>query len=157
MAVYGGKSSPSTKDTITRIQFPTDVYSIWLRDWQGILVMILMRNGRRRLSLGCKISVCLNIAAGLRLELMTSDYSIHDGADVPDCTQVDEIQWTYNNGQFLVGSAYMYNYVRPPLTMADGRQMETHTGKTNSTSCWPMRSRNSSHLLQTFSSNLLAK
>jgi hypothetical protein len=44
---------------------------------------------------------------------MTSDYSIHDGADVPDCTKVDEIQWTYNNGQFLVGSAYMYNYVCP--------------------------------------------
>jgi len=41
---------------------------------------------------------------------MTSDYSIHDGADVPDCTQVDLIQWTYNNGQFLVGSAYLYNY-----------------------------------------------
>lgn len=52
------------------------------------------------------------LITGSDLELMTSDYSIHDGADVPDCTKVDEIQWTYNNGQFLVGSAYMYNYVR---------------------------------------------
>jgi len=41
---------------------------------------------------------------------MAQDYSIVDGADVPDCTQVDYIQWTYNNGQFLAGCAYLYNY-----------------------------------------------
>ena len=46
---------------------------------------------------------------------MTSDYSILDGGDVPDCTKIDGIQWTYNNGQFLVGSAYMYNYVYSPV------------------------------------------
>jgi hypothetical protein len=42
---------------------------------------------------------------------MADDYSIMDGGDVPDCTKLDSIQWTYNNGQFLVGSAYLYNYV----------------------------------------------
>jgi len=44
------------------------------------------------------------------IQLMTSDFSVHDGADVPDCTKIDYIQWTYNNGQFLAGSAFMYNY-----------------------------------------------
>ena len=46
---------------------------------------------------------------------MKDDYSIIDGADVPDCSIKDEIQWTYNNGQFLVGSAYLYNYVSSPM------------------------------------------
>lgn len=67
---------------------------------------------------------------------MTSDYSIHDGADVPDCTKVDEIQWTYNNGQFLVGSAYMYNYVCfSSEGTTNGRPMVTRTGKTNLIIC----------------------
>jgi mannan endo-1,6-alpha-mannosidase len=42
--------------------------------------------------------------------LMSSDYSIVDGADVPNCTDPDMIQWSYNNGQFLSGCAYLYNY-----------------------------------------------
>ena len=133
--VYDGKSSPSIKDTITRIQFRTDVYFTWLLDWQGILETIPMRNGHKRLLLGCKIFVCPIILTDLILELMTSDYSIHDGADVPDCTKVDEIQWTYNNGQFLVGSAFMYNYVHLFHDHTDGRQMAVHTGKINSTGC----------------------
>jgi Glycosyl hydrolase family 76 len=57
------------------------------------------------------------------LDLMESDYSIVDGGDVPTCTQIDPIQWTYNNGQFLAGSAYMYNYVFPstPFLIPDKR------------------------------------
>ena len=112
--VSAGKSSRSTKDTITRIQSRTDVYFTWLLGWQGILAMILMRNGHKRHLHGCKTSVCPFVGPCLMLEFMTSDYSIYDGADVPDCnTSVDNIQWTYNNGQFLAGSAFMYNYVHP--------------------------------------------
>jgi hypothetical protein len=50
-------------------------------------------------------------------DFMTDDFSLYDGGDVPYCTKVDQIQWTYNNGQFLVGSAYMYNYVSPPKSI----------------------------------------
>jgi mannan endo-1,6-alpha-mannosidase len=60
-------------------------------------------------------------------ELMTPDFSVHDGADVPDCTKIDYIQWTYNNGQFLAGSAFMYNYV-PPIP--------SHLTKTNGDPYW---------------------
>jgi mannan endo-1,6-alpha-mannosidase len=49
---------------------------------------------------------------------VTDDYSVVDGVDAPDCTQVDLIQWTYNNGQFLAGSAYLYNYVPLPCVCA---------------------------------------
>jgi len=45
--------------------------------------------------------------------MLTSDWSVYDGAEIP-CTSYDLIQWTYNNGQLLSGSAYLYNYVNPP-------------------------------------------
>jgi hypothetical protein len=67
---------------------------------------------------------------------MGADYSVHDGADVPDCTQMDEIQWTYNNGQFLAGSAYMYNHVRP-LNPSNTRQTAMHIGRIMSTNSSP--------------------
>jgi mannan endo-1,6-alpha-mannosidase len=91
-----------------------DTYAVWAQttfDWmQKIRILV--------------------IKSTLILELMTDDFSIHDGADVPDCTQMDMIQWTYNNGQFLVGSAYMFNYVLPSLCVTDDRPMVMHIGKT---------------------------
>jgi mannan endo-1,6-alpha-mannosidase len=51
------------------------------------------------------------------LGLLTSDYSIYDGTTigttVPGCQSFDQIEWTYNNGQLLSGSAYLYNFVTP--------------------------------------------
>jgi len=43
--------------------------------------------------------------------LLTADYSVYDGTNIPNCTSFDQIEWTYNNGQLLSGSAYLYNYV----------------------------------------------
>ncbi|KKY31290.1 putative glycoside hydrolase family 76 protein [Diaporthe ampelina] len=41
------------------------------------------------------------------------EYSIYDGAgygDNQNCTNIDQVQWTYNAGIWLHGSAVMYNY-----------------------------------------------
>lgn len=69
-----------------------------------------MRGGHIQSSIGCNRSV-VPFDREAEIEFMADDYSIIDGGDVPTCTQVDNIQWTYNNGQMLAGSAYMYNYV----------------------------------------------
>jgi mannan endo-1,6-alpha-mannosidase len=47
--------------------------------------------------------------------LISSDYNVYDGSDdVKNCTSVDKLQFTYNQGLFLFGSAMMYNFVCPP-------------------------------------------
>jgi Glycosyl hydrolase family 76 len=89
-------------------------------------------------------------------ELMTPDFSVHDGADVPDCTKIDYIQWTYNNGQFLAGSAYMYNYV-PPISFHLTRQTAIHTGKIMWTNSSQTHSVNSLQIQPTSSTNQPAK
>jgi mannan endo-1,6-alpha-mannosidase len=45
------------------------------------------------------------------LGLESPDYKLFDGADsTKNCTKINHIQWSYNAGMFLAGSAYMYNY-----------------------------------------------
>lgn len=45
------------------------------------------------------------------LGLETADYKLFDGSDsLVNCTKINPIQWSYNAGMFLAGSAYMYNY-----------------------------------------------
>ncbi|ORY68928.1 glycoside hydrolase [Pseudomassariella vexata] len=42
---------------------------------------------------------------------MDNDYNIYDGAHVEhNCTDINKAQFSYNNGVFLLGAAYMYNY-----------------------------------------------
>lgn len=42
---------------------------------------------------------------------MDSDYNIYDGGHVEhNCTDINKAQFSYNNGVFLLGAAYMYNY-----------------------------------------------
>lgn len=62
--------------------------------------------------------------------LMGSEYQVYDGTSNTDnCSSIDHVQWSYNAGIFLFGSAMMYNYVSfpnflAPLTFAvvgDGR------------------------------------
>jgi mannan endo-1,6-alpha-mannosidase len=41
-------------------------------------------------------------------------YAIYDGSeDTTNCTSIDHVQWTYNNGVFLHGAATMYSIVSP--------------------------------------------
>lgn len=43
---------------------------------------------------------------------MTEDYKFWDGAsDLTDCQEMNRIEWTYNNGVYLLGAANMYNLV----------------------------------------------
>ncbi len=44
--------------------------------------------------------------------LMDSTYHFYDGTDDTDnCTSLDHVQWTYNQGVFLYGAAIMWNIV----------------------------------------------
>lgn len=43
---------------------------------------------------------------------MDEKYNIYDGAHVGhNCTDINRAQFSYNVGVFLLGAAYMYNYV----------------------------------------------
>jgi hypothetical protein len=49
--------------------------------------------------------------------LMSEQYQVYDGtSDTQNCTSVDKLQFSYNQGIYLFGAAIMYNYVRlsPP-------------------------------------------
>lgn len=65
--------------------------------------------------------------------LMDADHNVFDGAHTDfNCTDVNRAQFSYNNGVFLLGAAYMYNYVRrtfsfippPRLTWETDRRAE---------------------------------
>jgi mannan endo-1,6-alpha-mannosidase len=44
--------------------------------------------------------------------LIDSQYKIYDGAHIEtNCTDINEVQFSYNMGVWLLGAAYMYNYV----------------------------------------------
>lgn len=44
--------------------------------------------------------------------LIDKDYNVFDGSkDLDNCSTVDRLQFTYNQGLYLFGSAMMYNYV----------------------------------------------
>ncbi|KAJ5094647.1 Six-hairpin glycosidase [Penicillium angulare] len=46
---------------------------------------------------------------------MTPDYHFWDGAsDLGNCTEINEIEWTYNNGVYLLGAANMWNVTEDP-------------------------------------------
>lgn len=43
---------------------------------------------------------------------MTENYDIYDGGHVEyNCTDINKAQFSYNNAIYLLGAAYMYNYV----------------------------------------------
>ena len=47
--------------------------------------------------------------------LISSTGAVYDGSsDLLNCTQVDKLQFSYNQGIYLFGAAMMYNYVRYP-------------------------------------------
>lgn len=56
---------------------------------------------------------------------MDKDYNIFDGAHVgTNCTDINRAQFSYNNAVFILGAAYMYNYVRSQLTRH--RKQDSH-------------------------------
>ncbi|KAI0595481.1 glycoside hydrolase family 76 protein [Biscogniauxia sp. FL1348] len=60
---------------------------------------------------------------------MDSDYNIYDGAHVEtNCTDINRAQFSYNNGVYLLGAAYMYNY-----TNGDAKWEQRVTGLLDAT------------------------
>jgi mannan endo-1,6-alpha-mannosidase len=48
--------------------------------------------------------------------LISSDYVVYDGSsDLQNCTSVDHLQFTYNQGIYIFGAAIMYNTVSIPI------------------------------------------
>ena len=46
----------------------------------------------------------------------STTYAIYDGAQVPTCSNMNQVQWTYNNGLFMGGCAFMYNFTKGNAT-----------------------------------------
>jgi hypothetical protein len=70
---------------------------------------------------------------------LTPDYQVNDGSAIRyNCTDTNHDQWSYNYGTMIMGSAYMYTIVSPPLIHSpashSGRQ--TATGNTNGKPAW---------------------
>jgi len=67
--------------------------------------------------------------------LMSDDYSVYDGtSDTTNCTSIDKLQFSYNQGIYLFGAAMMYNYVShsssPSLLFnTNPRQTAPHYGR----------------------------
>lgn len=68
--------------------------------------------------------------------------NIYDGAHVDkNCTDINKAQFSYNNGVFLQGAAFMYNYVREPIPSCSKkanifcRPMAVPNGREGSRSC----------------------
>ncbi|KAI1756086.1 glycoside hydrolase family 76 protein [Xylaria castorea] len=59
---------------------------------------------------------------------MDKDYNVFDGAHVEtNCTDINRVQYSYNNGVFLLGAAYMYNFT------GDAKWQDRVNGLVNST------------------------
>lgn len=65
-------------------------------------------------------------------------YEVFDGtSETNNCSDVNHVQWSYNNGVFLHGAAHMWNFVRTPSFTYAGstnksRQMDPPNGKIES-------------------------
>lgn len=47
-----------------------------------------------------------------KLSYIDSDWNVYDGAHLPDCTDINKAQFSYNSAMLLQGAAFLYNYVR---------------------------------------------
>lgn len=50
-----------------------------------------------------------------KLSYIDSDWNVYDGAHLPDCTDINKAQFSYNSAMLLQGAAFLYNYVRMAL------------------------------------------
>lgn len=46
-----------------------------------------------------------------KLSYIDSDWNVYDGAHLPDCTDINKAQFSYNSAMLLQGAAFLYNYV----------------------------------------------
>ena len=78
--------------------------------------------------------------------LISTDYKVYDGtSDTDNCTSIDHIQFSYNQGIYLFGSAVMYEFVSL-LTMpchdswhSEAMKTQLTQPQTNQSSTWQAR------------------
>lgn len=59
--------------------------------------------------------------------LMSDSYAVYDGSsDLDNCTELDHVQWTYNNGIYMFGAAMMYDYVGNPFSILPWLKVPRH-------------------------------
>ena len=73
---------------------------------------------------------------------ISDDYRVFDGASTSEnCSELNQVQWTYSAGAFMYGSAVMTNFVRPSLSalyelpLTATRQTQTQHGRIVPTTC----------------------
>lgn len=45
------------------------------------------------------------------LGYVDADWNVYDGAHLPDCTDINRAQFSYNTAMLMQGAAFLYNYV----------------------------------------------
>ena len=97
-----GRFTPSTAGTSIRIPSQTAAFSTLGRVWHGV--------------------------AGVGL--IGERYEVYDGtSETNNCSDVNHVQWSYNNGVFLHGAAHMWNYVRIPTPIASQAVLVTNKAR----------------------------
>lgn len=62
--------------------------------------------------------------------LIGERYEVYDGtSETNNCSDVNHVQWSYNNGVFLHGAAHMWNYVRIPTPIASQAVLVTNKAR----------------------------
>lgn len=46
-----------------------------------------------------------------KLGYVDADWNVYDGAHLPDCTEINRAQFSYNAAMLMQGAAFLYNYV----------------------------------------------
>ncbi|KAI1840672.1 hypothetical protein JX266_013134 [Neoarthrinium moseri] len=54
-----------------------------------------------------------------RLGYVDKDWNVYDGAHLPDCTDINKAQFSYNAAMLMQGAAFMYNYTDGEQIWAD--------------------------------------
>ncbi|KAI0127061.1 mannan endo-1,6-alpha-mannosidase DCW1-like protein [Xylariales sp. AK1849] len=54
-----------------------------------------------------------------RLGYVDKDWNVYDGAHLPDCTEINKAQFSYNAAMLLEGCAFLYNYTNGEQIWAD--------------------------------------
>lgn len=54
-----------------------------------------------------------------RLGYISDKWDVYDGAHLPDCTDINKAQFSYNAAMLLQGAAFLYNYVCTPSCISE--------------------------------------
>lgn len=73
----------------------------------------------------------------IKVGVIGERYEVYDGtSETNNCSDVNHVQWSYNNGVFLHGAAHMWNYVCFLTSTALKETFITNKTQTNGASTW---------------------